>query len=262
MSKSARDWSATQYLMFENERTRAALDLLSRVPVDNPGACIDLGCGPGNSTELLVGRFPDAVVEGLDSSSDMLAKARARLPGVRFEQADLLRWRPTHSYDLVFANAVLQWLPDHERLFPTLLDAVSPGGCLAVQMPDNVSEPSHLAMREVADSGPWADRLRAASEARTTIGSFEDYHRWLRAAGCEIDLWRTTYVHALAGAGAIVEWFKSTGLKPYIDPLSGSERAEFLDRYRARIAQSYPADAEGTVLLRFPRLFIVASKRI
>jgi trans-aconitate 2-methyltransferase len=131
---------------------------------------------------------------------------------------------------------------------------------LAVQMPDNADEPSHLAMRAVAESGPWADRLRAAEHARTTIGSFDDYYRLLRQVGCTADLWRTTYVHPLAGAPAIVEWFKSTGLKPYLDLLPDFERDEFLARYQAKMSAAYPPQPDGKVLLRFPRLFIVASR--
>ncbi|WP_306891592.1 trans-aconitate 2-methyltransferase [Ancylobacter amanitiformis] len=252
------DWNPGQYLKFEDERTRPAFDLLARVPLNEPRACLDIGCGPGNSTELLVHRYPRAVVEGMDSSASMLAKARERLPHMSFDQADIAIWQPKRSYDLLFANAVLQWVPEHERLFARLVRALTPGGCLAVQMPDNLAEPSHVAMREVAEGGPWADRLRAANAAKAEIGSFDDYYRWLRASGCSIDIWSTTYVHEMAGAAAIVEWFKSTGLKPYIDPLSPEERAEYLERYRASIARHYPAHENGTVLLRFPRLFIIA----
>jgi trans-aconitate 2-methyltransferase len=254
------DWNSSQYLKFEDERTRPAADLLARVPLEAPRRCIDIGCGPGNSTELLVRRFPGAAVEGLDNSPDMLAKARQRLPGTSFEQADLAAWQPSSRYDVIFANAVLQWLPDHARLFPRLAQALEPGGCLAVQMPDNLAEPSHTAMAEVARGGPWADRLRDAADARAEIGSLDDYYRWLRGANCQVDLWRTTYVHPMAGAGAIVEWFKSTGLKPYIDPLPEAERAAFLARYAEAIARSYKAHDDGTVLLYFPRLFLVARR--
>jgi trans-aconitate 2-methyltransferase len=127
-------------------------------------------------------------------------------------------------------------------------------------MPDNGDEPCHLAMREVADTGPWADQLRSAEHARAVIGAFEDYYRLFGQAGCKVDIWRTIYVHPLAGATAIVEWFQSTALKPYIDPLSNSERGEFLARYEAKMAAAYPAQPDGKVLLRFPRLFIVASR--
>ncbi len=254
------DWDAAQYLRFEDERTRPSIDLLARVSLTQPKRCIDLGCGPGNSTELVAARFPDAVTEGLDSSPDMLEKARRRLPGLSFVLGDVNSWSDSTGYDLIFANAVLQWLPDHEGLFPRLARSLKPGGCLAVQMPNNLSEPSHVAMREVAAEGPWAEKLAAAKAERSAIGSFGDYRRWLMEAGCRVDIWQTTYVHALADLGAIAEWFKSTGLKPYLDRLTSEGQQDFVARYLERIAPAYPAESDGKVLLRFPRLFIVATR--
>jgi trans-aconitate 2-methyltransferase len=255
------DWNANQYIKFEDQRTRPAVDLLARVPLAEAGRCVDLGCGPGNSTEVLTQRFPGAEVTGIDTSPDMLDKARRRLPGLRFEQADIASWRPEAPIDLIFANAALQWVPDHASLLPRLVSFLAQGGCLAVQVPDNLSEPSHAHMREVAGSGPWAPRLQAAGVAREVIGSFEDIYGWLIDAGCSVDLWRTTYVHPLDGPDAIIEWLKSTGLKPFIDPLDEAERRDFLASYRERIAQAYPIQGDGMVLLRFPRLFFVAVKR-
>lgn len=254
------DWNADLYLRFEDERTRPSVDLIQRVALDAPGRCIDLGCGPGNSTELLAARFPKAIVEGLDSSPDMIEKARKRLPGLSFILADLETWSSPQPYDLIFANAVLQWTPDHAGLFGRLARSLAPGGVLAVQMPNNLSEPSHVAMADVAANGPWAERLARARDAKALIGSFSDYRRWLADAGCDAELWQTTYVHALAGHQSIVDWFMSTGLKPFIDPLPEAERALFLERYREKIAQAYPAEPDGRVLLRFPRLFIVAKR--
>jgi trans-aconitate 2-methyltransferase len=255
------DWNAGQYLKFEDERTRPASDLLRRVPLTEIRNAADIGCGPGNSTELIVNRYPSARVLGLDSSPDMLAKARLRLPAVSFEEADIATWKPDERYDLIFANAVLQWLPDHSRLLTRLSSFLATGGCLAVQMPNNLHEPSHRLMQKVAQDGPWAERLAPASQAREEIGSFEDYYSWLRQAGCSVDIWQTTYIHPLVDAGAIVEWFKSTGLKPYLDPLSPEEQSEYLRRYRVEIEKAYPAQQDGRVLLRFPRLFFVAQRQ-
>ena len=255
------DWSAAQYLAFADERTRPAADLLARVGAVDPALCVDLGCGPGNSTELLARRFPHARILGLDASPDMLAAARQRLPTVRFVEADLASWTPTEPPDLLFANAVLQWLPDHAALLRRLVGWLAPGGWLAVQMPDNRHEPTHEAMHAIAAEPPWAEALAGAAAARTPIGAFADYYGWLTEACDTIDLWRTTYVHPLASAGAIVEWVKGTGLRPFIDPLDGAGRAAFLARYEALIAASYPAQPDGKVLLRFPRLFIVGRKR-
>jgi trans-aconitate 2-methyltransferase len=252
------DWNAGQYLKFEDERTRPSIDLIRRVPLEEAMNCVDIGCGPGNSTELIARRYPTAQVLGLDNSRDMLAKARARLPDRDFEETDIANWQTEERFDLIFANAVLQWLPDHPGLLARLVSFLKDGGCLAVQMPNNLHEPSHRLMVQVAREGSWAKKLSFAAQARETIGSFEDYYAWLQQAGCSVDIWQTIYVHPLDGAEAIVEWFKSTGLKPYLDPLSREERSEYLRRYQAAIAQAYPVQQDGKVLLRFPRLFFVA----
>ena len=252
------DWDASQYLKFEDERTRPAADLLARVPLSEPGLVVDLGCGPGNSTELLALRFLQAQVTGLDKSPDMIAKARARLPEIRFEEADAGAWAPSAPVDLIYSNAALHWLPDHETLFPKLAAGLAPGGCLAVQMPDTLGEDIHVLAREVAASGPWADKLAATGKARATIAPFEDYYTWLSSICRHVDIWQTIYVHPLDGAEAIVAWIKSAGLRPFLDPLDDQEQTEFLKRYTAQIAEAYPRQPDGKTLLRFPRRFIVA----
>jgi trans-aconitate 2-methyltransferase len=255
------DWNAGQYLTFEDERTRPSIDLLSRVPLEEATNCVDIGCGPGNSTELIAQRYPTARVLGLDNSLDMLAKARARLPDLDFGETDIASWQTEERFDLIFANAVLQWLPGHPDLLKRLVSFLNDGGCLAVQMPNNLNEHSHRLMGQVAQEGPWAEKLSSAAKARETIGSFEDYYAWLLQAGCSVDIWQTIYVHPLDGAEAIVEWFKSTGLKPYLDRLSTEERSEYLRRYQAAIAEAYPVQQDGKVLLRFPRLFFIAQRK-
>jgi trans-aconitate 2-methyltransferase len=252
------DWSATQYLRFEAERTRPASDLLARIPDGAIERVADLGCGPGNSTELLANKFPQAAILGLDSSDDMLAKARLRLPRVKFERADVAQWRGDAPFDLLFANAVVQWIPGHIALMVRLMAELEPGGRLAVQTPDNLDEPSHVLMREVAARAPFREKLAGAAAAREKIGAFVDYYAALAPVCAQIDLWRTTYVHALQGPDAIVEWVASTGLRPFLAPLAPDERRAFLAQYREEIGAAYPPLADGRVLLPFPRLFIVA----
>jgi trans-aconitate 2-methyltransferase len=190
----------------------------------------------------------------------MLRAARERLPGVTFEEGDIANWRPARRYDIIFANAVLQWLPGHESLFPRLVDALAPGGSLAVQMPDNLDEPSHRLMRETAAEPAWRDLLASAAAARTRLPPAAEYYNLLWRAGSRVDIWRTTYYHPLADIPAIVDWLSSTGLRPFLAPLSQTQRSDYLTSYRARLAEAYPARADGKVLLAFPRLFMVVTR--
>lgn len=257
MSRTA-DWHAQQYTKFEDERTRPVRDLVSAVPRCNVRVAIDIGCGPANSTQVLLEAFPDARVTGIDNSPDMLAAARKRLPHVKFEQADITTWQDPGPFDLILSNAVLQWVPGHEDLLPRLVAKLAPGGHLAVQMPDNLEEPAHNLMRQVSMTGPWAAKLRGAER---TLRHRPGWYYNLLAPHCRgVDLWRTTYYHVLASADAIVEWFKGSALRPFLTPLDANEQAQFLAAYRDAIALAYPAQEDGKVLLPFPRLFIVASR--
>jgi len=252
------DWSARQYLKFEDERTRPPRDLLAQVPLVRATRVADLGCGPGNSTELLIERFPDAQVIGLDSSPDMLRQARERLPRCSFVEADLATWTPQERTDLLFGNAVFQWVPDHTAVLQRLLRALPEGGVLAVQMPDNTGEPALMLMQEVAIAGPYAGHPALAHAARGDLPTPGGYYDLLRPLATRLDIWHTVYNHVMAGPAAIVEWFKGSALRPFLDALDAGQRDAFIAEYTAAIAKAYPAQFDGKVLLRFPRLFIVA----
>jgi len=252
------DWSARQYLKFEDERTRPPRDLLAQVPLDRPRRIVDLGCGPGNSTALLVARYPQAEVIGIDSSPDMLRQARHRLPALRFVEADIAGWAPDAPTDLLFGNAVFQWLPDHVAVLCRLIEALPPGGVLAVQMPDNTREPAHLLQREVAEEGPWANEPALRGAARGDLPAPEAYYDRLAPLCARIDIWHSVHNHVLAGPSAIVEWFKGSSLQPFLSPLHAAEREKFLAAYTEKVARAYAPRFDGKVLLRFPRLFIVA----
>jgi trans-aconitate 2-methyltransferase len=254
------DWSAQQYLKFEDERTRPARDLVAQIPLTGARQVYDLGCGPGNSTELLLARYPEASVTGVDSSPDMLRQARERLPACSFVEADLTQWTAPPDAEILYSNATFQWVPDHLIVLKRLLAGLKPGGVLAVQMPDNTNEPSHVWMREVAKEPQWAKLIPQSAFERADLPSPGEYYDALRPLCARFDIWHTCYQHALAGAEAVAEWFKGTALRPFVDPLTAEWRQAFLSDYTARIAAAYPARHDGKVLLRFPRLFMVACR--
>ncbi len=258
MTGGADTWNPKLYLAFADERTRPARDLLARVPIERPRRAVDVGCGPGNSTELLVERFPAAIVSGFDTSARMIDEARLRVPTARFSIADAAAWTPDAPVDLIFANAVFHWVPDHATLIPRLVRALDPGGVLAVQMPDNLDEPSHRLMREVAARPRYAAHIGAVR--RDELLTPEAYVDLLSPLCDHVDVFRTTYHHRLADAGAIVSWVSGTGLRPFVDALPETERAPYLADYEAAIARAYPTRPGGGVLFPFPRLFIIGRR--
>ncbi|HTX23353.1 MAG TPA: trans-aconitate 2-methyltransferase [Steroidobacteraceae bacterium] len=256
------DWNPALYCRFEDERTRPAAELLARVPLETPQYVVDLGCGPGNSTELLVERYPAARIVGIDMSPAMLQAARQRLPALRFQRGDIADTESlsTTPVDLAYANAALQWVPDHERLIPRLLSRLARGGALAMQVPDNLDEPSHALMRAVARDSRFAPSIGGANDARSRILPAERYYDLL-APECDVDLWRTTYYHRMDSAAAIVDWLRATGLKPFIEALTADLQTAFLAEYERRVDAAYPPRPDGKRLLAFPRLFCVARRR-
>jgi trans-aconitate 2-methyltransferase len=256
--RAAEDWSAAQYLKFEDERTRPSRDLVARVPLDAPRRVIDLGCGPGNSTELLIERFPRAEVIGVDSSPDMLRQARERLPQCKFVEADLSAWTPEPGTDLLFGNAIFHWVPDHPKVLSRLLHALGGGGVLAVQMPDNANEPAVAIMERLVAAGPWAAAMAQAKRRSKQLLRPEEYYDLFRLLCRHIDIWHIHYNHLMDDHPGVVEWFKGSSLRPLLAPLDAAMREAFLSRYTDEIRRAYPPRGDGKVMLKFPRLFIVA----
>lgn len=254
------DWNPALYLKYAGERARAARDLLAQVPLTDPTLAYDLGCGPGNSTDMLRRRFPGAELIGLDTSEAMLAHARERLPDAHFHREGVDDFHPDHAPDLIFANSVLQFTEDHEALFPRLISYLPQGGCLAAQMPDTAREAAHALMRMIAVDGPWRERLMPVVKSRAVIADEQEYYDWLRPHCARLDLWRTTYVHPLDGAQGVVDWFAGSALRPFLNPLSEKEREAFLAAYRREIVKEYAPRPDGMILLPYPRLFIVATR--
>lgn len=248
------DWNPSLYLKFGAERTRPAAELLARIAHHPATLAVDLGCGPGNSTALLRDAWPAATIIGVDNSPAMLKEAAQTLPDCQFVNADISLFRPEQPADVIYANASLQWLTDHQRLFPHLVSNLAENGVLAVQMPDNWQEPSHTLMRQVAKE------LGYPSGERTPLPGVHQYYDILTACGCEVDIWHTTYYHPLESHQAIIDWLQSTGLRPFLQPLEERQREEFLSRYLELLKQHYRLQRNEKVLLVFPRLFIVARR--
>ncbi len=253
------DWDPEQYLRFADERLRPALDLLARAELAAPARVIDLGCGAGNVTALLAQRFPTAEVIGIDASESMLAKARAAAPSCRFVAADIGAWTPDAPPDLIYSNAALHWVGGHEALFPRLLSLLAPGGVLAVQMPAMHDAPLRRLQPEVAASGPWAAHLHGIGSARGILTP-ERYWDLLRPHATVLDLWQTIYMHALQGEDAVGEWASGSSLRPFLDRLPEDLRPAFRAAYAAALRPHYPRRPDGTTLLPFRRLFIVARR--
>jgi trans-aconitate 2-methyltransferase len=246
-------WNADQYLKFGEDRIRPCHDLLNRIASQGVRRIVDLGCGPGNSTAVAAARWPAAEIAGLDNSSAMIDVARKDQPHRRWIFEDISSWvsNAQDRFDLVFSNAALQWVPDHAALFPRLLDRVDAGGALAVQIPADFNALPHRLMRELSPAGIQA------KEWYSHEPSF--YYDVLSGQAKSVDIWETIYQHVLANADDIVEWYKGSGLRPFLEAMPGeTERDRFMTEYRTKIRDAYPSRADGKVLFPFRRLFIVA----
>lgn len=253
-------WDPKTYLTFGAERTRPAAELLARVANEMPERVADLGCGPGNSTALLAARWPEAKLEGIDNSQEMLSDARNSTVRADWFFSDIAEWSPRGRYDVIFSNAALQWVPGHRALLPRLMGYVAPGGMLAMQVPRNFGEPCHTLIREVAAGKPWARKFETVRGSWHVLAP-EEYFAALEACASAIDIWETRYVQVLAGEDAVYRWMMGTGLRPFAAALDESERSEFLELYRKELALAYPMRRGGKTLYPFRRLFLAARSR-
>ncbi len=251
-------WDADQYLRFASERTQPVHDLIARIRLENPRRIIDLGCGPGNSTAALRRRWPSGTVIGLDNSPEMIRKAREAEPTGMWQPGDAASWHPEEPFDLVFSNAMLQWVPDHGRVCSHLMAQVAKGGALAVQVPAHYNSPLHREILEVSADAAWHDRMNRARSALTNNPP-EFYFDLLRPQSTHLEVWETTYYHVLRGPEDILEWFRGSGLRPFQEALSTEdERARFEQMLLERYRTAYPRRDSGVVLFPFRRLFFIA----
>jgi trans-aconitate 2-methyltransferase len=249
-------WDPERYLTYADERGRPFVELLARIGAAEPTRVLDLGCGPGNLTTLLRARWPDAEISGIDSSPEMIARARAADPSIDFAVDDLRAWaRNGRPVDVLVSNATLQWVPRHLDLLPALVDRVRPGGWLAFQVPGNFTEPSHTIRTELAAEAPYADDTRDVA-----VPSSHDpavYLDALTALDCRVDAWETTYLHVLTGPDPVFTWVSGTGARPTIQALPDDLRPGFEEEFRRRLRAAYP-ERDGRVVLPFRRVLVVA----
>ena len=247
-------WDPDRYLTFADERGRPFLELIARIDADAPSSVVDLGCGAGNLTTLLARRWPQARILGVDSSAEMIAAAPVDA-GVEFTVGDIVGWPPPAPVDVLVSNAALQWVPGHLDLLPGLVGSVAPGGWLAFQVPGNFEEPSHTIRRELAAEAPYADHTAGVATPHAHDAS--TYLHVLRALGCEVDAWETTYLHVLHGEDPVFTWVSGTGARPTLQALPDDLRPAFEEEFKRRLRSAYPP-RDGAVVLPFRRVFVVA----
>ncbi|HVY94044.1 MAG TPA: methyltransferase domain-containing protein [Bryobacteraceae bacterium] len=255
-------WNPAQYLRYSDLRTRPSYDLSQRVQVPDARRIVDLGCGTGNSTNVCAERWPGASILGFDSSAAMIEKARAAWPGREWKVGDIAKWAYQENqehFDVIFSSAALQWVPDHARLFPRLMEWLTAGGVLAVQMPSYDAIPNRI-MREQAADPAWRRWFPEGRAEEWRSHPLERYHEILAPHASSLDLWATDYLQIMPNPESIVEWYKGTGLRPYLQAISDVvEQQRFLAEFSERLRPHYPAAKNGDVVFSFRRLFIAAS---
>lgn len=258
-------WDPARYLQFADERSRPFFDLAARIGATAPGYVVDLGCGPGQLTASLADRWPEAEVAGIDSSAEMIAAAERAGFGANvstgrlsFAVGDVRDWKPARPVDVIISNAVLQWVPGHQELLPGWAGYLAPGGWLAFQLPGNFDQPSHVALRELARSAQWREKLPDVPLNRQA-GEPGEYLDLLASEGLTVDAWETTYLHVLPGPDPVTQWYSGTGLRPVLSALAPADADEFVRQYSERVRAAYPAASYGTVL-PFRRVFVAGHR--
>ena len=253
-------WNAAQYLKFQKERTQPAIDLANRIPLSSPESILDIGCGPGNSTQVLADRFPHGKILGIDNSQDMIAAARSQYPELEFALCDAGSSLSSlgKKFDLVFSNACIQWIPNHPALLSEMMKLLNPGGVMAVQTPMNYEEPIHRIIATLAESGQWKEKIgNPRIFYNLTPGGYFDL---LSDISSDFTLWNTTYFHRMPSHESIMEWYKGTGLRPYLNALEGQDREDFERQVFHEVSKAYPKQKNGEIIFRFPRLIFMAVK--
>lgn len=252
-------WDAARYLGFAEHRARPFHDLVARVGAVAPRGVVDAGCGPGHLTATLASRWPGARVTAFDASPEMVAQARGR--GVDAVLDDAAGWVPGADVDVVVCNAVLHWVPEHRAVLGRWAAALGEGGWVAVQLPGNAAAPSHALVEELTAEPRWRDRLAGVLGGSATTAAPADYAAVLTAAGCEPDVWETTYHHRLVGDDPVLAWLATTTLRPVRAALDAAGWDAFTAQLAPRLRAAHPVDRAGATWLPFRRVFAVGVRR-
>ncbi len=249
-------WNPDQYLTFQQQRFAPFDDLVRLVHVREGMRVVDLGCGTGELTKRLADMLPTADVLGIDSSAEMLDRARSVVaPGLRFEQARIEDIGP--GWDLIFSHAALQWVDDHTTLIPHLFDLLNPGGQIVVQQPSNHGHVAHKLINHIAEQEPFRAAL-SGWQRESPVLSIDAYADLLwHAGGTDIVVYEKVYPHVLENADAIAEWTRGTALIPYMERLPDALHEPFMQRYREGLRRHYP---QTPLLYAFRRTFFAAGR--
>lgn len=251
------DWNSAQYEKFIKQRSQPAKDLAMRIAHHSPKTVLDIGCGPGNSTKILKEIFPTAKLLGIDSSPNMIAKAKEDNPDIDFYVCNALAIKG--EFDVIYSNACFHWIPNHKTFLPALMKKVNPNGCLAVQMPYNNDEPLYRIINEVVSEPKWGFDY-AKLENNITLDA-KEYYEILSECSSSFDVWETKYYHSMPDHIALVEWVRSAKLRPYLDFLGEEKGKELEEEILKRVKKQYLIQSDGNILFGFRRLFFTAIKK-
>lgn len=254
------NWNSAQYLKFQKERTQPSIDLCRRIECENPKRIIDIGCGPGNSTAVLSERFRNSYILGADNSQNMLEKARNDYPYLDFKlfDAGAEDYSGIGKFDVVFSNACIQWIPEHKKLLKRFMSLLNEGGEIAVQTPMNYTQPIHTIIGEISRRSEWRNKFDEPRIFHTLAR--EEYYDILSEISSDFEMWETVYYHRMKSHDDIMEWYRGTGLRPYLQALNTADGEEFQRQVYEEVVKVYPTQKNGEVIFRFPRLFFIAKK--
>ena len=255
-----KDWDSLQYLKYKKERTQPAVDLVNRISLANPTKIIDIGCGPGNSTAVLAKKYTNAYILGVDCSQDMIETAKKEYPNLNFMMfnAETDFSNLSERFDIVFSSACIQWIPNHKSLLNQMMQVLTDGGIMAIQIPINYHEPMHKIIKEIVRSKKWSSYFSNARCFYTLTSN--EYFDILSSISSDFTIWETTYYHRMKSYSSIMEWYRGTGLRPYLSVLNKEEQHAFEKDILCALSKVYPVQSNGEIIFRFPRLFLIANK--